>query len=242
MGLYTLLLSVAATITTLYNTLYNFANASESLPFVGSTLKSWINIVALAVLQFSGKIIDLAYGWINVYNDLRNSFTLPVILTTLSNYAWDLIGFINNPVLWVRTWIRTSFPTIDNVLINPVSFVLSVINTYIHIPQELQSDPSGYIRTLIENILGELATIRNDPVGYIRNVVIRLFPIVMTITGDAGSWIISHIQSRFPLLIQFAQNPDGFILERITVAFDRLLETNKSKLLKLAENILQEIF
>lgn len=222
--------------------IFSMAVAVRNVWLIGDNLYSWFASISARMSVVVSHVYQLAEGWLDVYEQLKDVTPTIPNLSTLLYYLDDLLSLVKDFGYAVWQAIRNRFPTLYNFNIDPVSYILETIYRYTGLSYDFVHNPRGAIASMIYDALGDVRNLLLNPYVYIVNKLTLGNPLLQLLLLQPSLWLRREINILFPQWELFANNPTDYIVDAFILGIERLVDRYGLRLAKVAEKIISAIF
>jgi hypothetical protein len=242
MRVYNAFFTVAHWVGVVGDAFYSWGRAIRNIYLVGAHVSPYLINISSWFNGFERSIQELAGDWYDFYRDIVDAIQDAPNLSDLLRYADDLISFIRYPFDWIIDAIRDISRDVRELFDDPIEYILETLYRYTGLGYNFIHNPRSVISGWIEDITGDVREIVNNPRGWLYDRLQDLFPDVMDFLNSPRWWIQDRIQDLFPFAYDILRDPEEFLREKIVDALEDAAERYFTRLLEIAERILQRIF
>lgn len=233
--------------------------AADTLYEVASTLFEWgariravylIGTFVTPVLWDAASLIKGVVSYLrqgnnhfnSFYYDVMNSFSRLQPVMGFLHWMNAIIDFISNPYPYIRNWVMGLFGYIEWMYYNAYDFifphVVRLLDTYF--PQ--WRDLAGWVNGYLNGWVRDWNLFRFDAVRWVYEMLRMYSWNLNQLLQDPDEYIRDKVNQFFPEIRNFFDNPADYIINQLTDRLEIFAERNLSRLVKIAENILNTIF
>lgn len=242
MALYSALRNLAYLFGFLGNEAVNLGNAIRNVWLIGQYFAGWLYAIGGLFRSLEDVAGDAAHGWSEFYNWVLHSLNIDDRLRDLMRYADDLVSFIRYPFVWIADSIRDFFPDLFEVARDPIAWLLETLTRYTGISWEFLDSPLQWLRSRLRDLIGDVLEIARDPRGWLIDWLGEIIPDWFEFLYDARMWVRKRIEDEFPDLVRFLRDPDRFLIEKFLEFIDDFAGRYQNRVIKLVEQIINNIF
>ena len=194
------------------------------------------------VILASTSIAQAAGKWETVYDEIRQGVTLPDALRELMNWKSEIINFIINKRTYILDTIRPLLNGVDVFMQNPYNYLLSYVVAIVTNNFPMLRDIVGKVIEIIGGVIPNFSTLRFDPVRWVIDKIKAYSSALSRFVSDPDGYIKEMLFARFPNLRLFLDDPANYIVEKLSDKLETFAERNLTRLIKIVENALNNIF
>lgn len=176
------------------------------------------------------------------YYDVMNSFARLQPIMGLVWWMDRIIDFISNPLPYIISWVRQTFWWVEWIYYNAYEYVFPQVLRFLDSNFPQWRDLGGWIYNYVSSWVHDWNTFRFDPVRWVVERLRAYSYNVSRFLSDPDGYLRERVNAFFPDLQAFIYNPADYIINKLTDKLEIFAERNLMRLVKIAENIINNIF
>ena len=194
------------------------------------------------VILASTRIAQAGNTFERVYDEIRQGVILPYAIQELINWKGEIINFIINKRSYILDTVRPLLNGIDTFLQNPYSYLLSHVLAIVNNNYPLLRDIVGRITGVLSDLIPNFSELRFNPVKWVIDKIKAYSSALNRFISDPDGYIKERLLVFFPSLKAFFDDPANYIIEKLSDKLEVFAERNLTRLIKIVENALNNIF
>ena len=206
----------------------------------------WLSIpffqIGGRVMLASTRIADAANRFENVYDEIKQGVVLPYAIQELINWKSEIINFIINKRNYILDTVRPLLNGFDAFTSNPYNYLLSHVLAIIYNNFSFLRDVSAKITEIINSLIPNFSTLRYNPIQWVIDKIRAYSGALSRFISDPDGYIKERLYIFFPNLKLFFDDPASYIIEKLSEKIEIFAERNLTRLIKIVENAINNIF